>query len=405
MSINIVEAIQSRLTEDSVSKVAGSTGEAPSKARTAMSAGAFAMVAGLIRRGSTREGAAGILSNLKGTSPGIGLLGDRTDDLSDNIVQSSGVSRRSATSILSALGPLTAGILGKEVISRNLDAGGLSSLLLGQKRALLAHPSLPSGIANMLSTVGGPGVVDERYGAIHRDVSVVNSPHLREHVATTAVKRRSPWGTILGALALGALLLAGFLFFAARKPEVAAPEVPRAEAPVVRTPEMPVVPSPELPKEEVPNPAPPTAETPGQTTITSGEVEKTGAVDGITEHFAGNGPLPESFTLPKANFVFASTTMIEGGDASVTSLAEALKAHPTARIRLEGHTDQVGNDDVNAPLSFNRADAIKKKLVEQGVDAGRIETIGLRDKKPVAANDSKEGRQENRRVDVVLLSR
>jgi len=383
MSTNILEAIQSRLSDDVVSKFAASTGEAPSRSRSAMSTGAFVTVAGLIRRGATKEGAAGILSHLEGSSPGgLGLLGERRDDLSAIISESSGVSRTSATGVLSTLTPIAAAVLGKEVVSRNLDAGGLSSFLLTQRNSLLGHPGAPPGIAAALAPVGvgGGELMEERFVATHRDVSVVDSPrtHARGARATAthiSTRTMAPWLAVLGGLALGALLLVGL--FALLSPEVIRPSTPNIGAPIVRAPELPKMAPPEVS---------------GQTTITSGEVPKA-ALDA------------ESLKAFKVNFDFASTKMTPGGEESVKNLATMLEQHPNARIRLEGHTDRVGDADINAPLSFKRAEAVKQKLVAAGIDQGRIETIGLREKRPVASNGTKEGRLENRRVEAVLLAK
>jgi OmpA-OmpF porin, OOP family len=370
-----------------------------------MSSGAFAMVAGLIRRGSTKEGAARILSSLQGSSPGFDILGDQTDALSDVVAQSSGVRRESAMGVLAAIGPIAAAVIGQRVAVGGLDADGLTSFLHGQKRTLLAKPNLPTGIAGMLSGIGPDGVAERAQMArgeasARRDVSVVNAPRYREHVAPTPSSRTAtPWGVILGALALGTILLIGGLFLIRSREAPSVPEAPRAEAPAVRAPE----PTPALPG-AVP-------EVPGEATITSGEMKptapRTSAEEGISEHFLGTGALPEAFVLPNVEFPFASATIAkgEGGEASVKRLAELLEEHPSARIRLEGYTDATGDNDVNAPLSYRRAEAVKRRLVAQGIDPRRIETVGRRDTRPIASNDTKAGRLENRRVEVVILSR
>jgi OmpA-OmpF porin, OOP family len=89
---------------------------------------------------------------------------------------------------------------------------------------------------------------------------------------------------------------------------------------------------------------------------------------------------------------------------TLKEIAAALTQHPELRIRIEGHTDNVGNADANLRLSEARAAAVKDALVrEYRIDAARLETAGLGDTKPVADNQTAEGRSSNRRVEVVKL--
>jgi outer membrane protein OmpA-like peptidoglycan-associated protein len=89
---------------------------------------------------------------------------------------------------------------------------------------------------------------------------------------------------------------------------------------------------------------------------------------------------------------------------TLKEIAAALTQHPELRIRIEGHTDNVGNADANLRLSEARAAAVKDALVrEYRIDAARLETAGLGDTKPVADNKTAEGRSSNRRVEVVKL--
>jgi OOP family OmpA-OmpF porin len=89
---------------------------------------------------------------------------------------------------------------------------------------------------------------------------------------------------------------------------------------------------------------------------------------------------------------------------TLKAIAAALAQHPELRIRIEGHTDNVGDAAANLALSEARAAAVRAALVsDHEVDEGRIETEGLGDTKPIADNGSAEGRSSNRRVEVVKL--
>ena len=89
---------------------------------------------------------------------------------------------------------------------------------------------------------------------------------------------------------------------------------------------------------------------------------------------------------------------------TLKQIAEALSKHPDLRVRIEGHTDNVGSAQLNQQLSEARAAAVKEVLVKEfGIDPKRLETAGLGDTKPVADNGTAEGRSSNRRVEVVKL--
>jgi OmpA-OmpF porin, OOP family len=84
-------------------------------------------------------------------------------------------------------------------------------------------------------------------------------------------------------------------------------------------------------------------------------------------------------------------------------LVTFLKEHPDRYILIEGHTDSVGAEGYNLELSQRRAAAVRDFLVHNGIDLERISERGYGQEHPVASNATKVGRQENRRVEVVIL--
>ncbi len=81
------------------------------------------------------------------------------------------------------------------------------------------------------------------------------------------------------------------------------------------------------------------------------------------------------------------------------NVAQFLKEHPKAEMTIEGHTDSVGSEEYNLELSKERARSVKDYLVDKfGIDSDRLTTKGYGESRPVADNDTKAGRQENRRV-------
>ncbi len=84
-------------------------------------------------------------------------------------------------------------------------------------------------------------------------------------------------------------------------------------------------------------------------------------------------------------------------------VAHAIKDAPSIRVRVEGHTDNVGGLDLNMSLSQDRAEAVKDFLVREGVEPGRLQAEGYGPTKPVAPNSSKKNRAKNRRVEFRMV--
>jgi len=81
-----------------------------------------------------------------------------------------------------------------------------------------------------------------------------------------------------------------------------------------------------------------------------------------------------------------------------------LTQHPDLKLTIEGHTDNVGGDAANQTLSEKRAAAVKQYLVSAySIDAGRLATKGFGASKPASPNTTPEGRQNNRRVELVKM--
>ncbi|MFI5301922.1 MAG: OmpA family protein, partial [Polyangiales bacterium] len=75
----------------------------------------------------------------------------------------------------------------------------------------------------------------------------------------------------------------------------------------------------------------------------------------------------------------------------------------SARIEISGHTDNVGNPKTNKALSEKRAQACRDYLISKGIDGARVQAIGYGDERPIAPNDTEDGRQKNRRIEATEL--
>jgi outer membrane protein OmpA-like peptidoglycan-associated protein len=84
---------------------------------------------------------------------------------------------------------------------------------------------------------------------------------------------------------------------------------------------------------------------------------------------------------------------------------EFLNKNPSLKIEISGHTDDVGNEQLNLKLSQTRAEAVKSYLVEKGIVAGRLTAKGYGKSKPIAPNTSDETRKLNRRTEFTVLSK
>jgi outer membrane protein OmpA-like peptidoglycan-associated protein len=101
-------------------------------------------------------------------------------------------------------------------------------------------------------------------------------------------------------------------------------------------------------------------------------------------------------------FDTGSFTLKPGAREKLAKVSGILLAHPGLSMQIEGHTDSVGGDAFNVKLSEQRADAVKDFLGEQGVSPSSITAQGFGKAEPVATNDTAEGRQRNRRVEIVV---
>lgn len=112
---------------------------------------------------------------------------------------------------------------------------------------------------------------------------------------------------------------------------------------------------------------------------------------------------PQRFVLDGIYFDSGRATLRSESHARLDRVVEYMTHKPSARIRVAGHTDNVGNSRANQRLSERRAQAVREYLMSQGIDGSRIEAVGHGDEQPVASNDTEEGRQQNRRIEAIEL--
>ncbi|MBZ5682260.1 MAG: OmpA family protein [Acidobacteriia bacterium] len=101
-------------------------------------------------------------------------------------------------------------------------------------------------------------------------------------------------------------------------------------------------------------------------------------------------------------FRSGSFELLPGARERLAKVSGIVLAYPSLRVQIEGHTDSVGSDEYNQQLSEHRAQAVRDYFVQQGINQSAIEARGFGKTEPIASNETPEGRQQNRRVELVL---
>ncbi len=124
---------------------------------------------------------------------------------------------------------------------------------------------------------------------------------------------------------------------------------------------------------------------------------------------AANAPAGVQVTLDKLfqgrviEFASGSESLTAEWKTTVDELSAALQGNDT-QLQIVGHTDNIGDAEINQALSKRRAESIKTAMVKKGIDAARISTTGFGADKPIASNDTADGRQRNRRIEFVIAA-
>jgi len=218
-------------------------------------------------------------------------------------------------------------------------------------------------------------------------------------------KKFLPWLLMLAALALAWGLLRS----------CGAPTEKAPESTATKPTTTPVAPPPaqvEAPAPTAPEPA--KVEAPVVDQATSNFFEKTlstgyaikaakdGFINKLVSFIESSEPISKDlwFSMDGITFDTNKTTIKAESEAQLNDIAEILKAYPKVKIKVGGYTDDTGNARANKRLSNGRAIAVKKALVAKGIKSNVMDAEGYGSEFPVASNDTEEGRQKNRRIDV-----
>ena len=410
--MNLLDLVKSQLTDDVLGKLAGTLGESATGTQKAVLNGALpAVLAGLVNRYGGEAGAGqlldllrsgghdgSMLNNLNGALAGgaqtdsllnlgkglLGsLLGSRADAVTDLLASFSGVRRASASSMLGLAVPIVLGVLGKQVQSGALGASGIAGALAAVKDVLAgaAAPGLASamGLSDFSST--GAAGSGERKGAIW------------------------PW-LLVPAVALALFFgLRGCQQNAARSAETAPPAERTPAAAIAAEPArvtaaVPVVADPATVAPAVTAPSPPAL-----AEVTAGMSPDSVAYE-LAQFLADpNLTTPHSFVLRNLNFDSGTARISASSQATTGDVAKVLVAYSTAKVALQGYTDDRGNAGTNRKLSQARADAVRDALISLGVAPERLGAAGFGAENPLQSNATPLGRANNRRTELLVTAK
>jgi outer membrane protein OmpA-like peptidoglycan-associated protein len=391
--MNLIDLVKGYLSPELIEKASALVGDTPTTTRRALDTAVPTVVTGVAERASSPSGAESLIVLLRGSGlmgamgpildrlQGMGgeelveygkdllgrFIGPRLGASTDVAAAATGVKSSTMSSLMGMVAPFVLGALGHQVHSRNMSASDLATMLTEQKS--LATKAIPTGVSATPAR--------ER-------ISTVPAAEREEKVSSAA-----RWLPLL----LIPLVLIGALLSRARRTERPAPETTAPGLGAGIAPEAPPVEPP-----TVAPPAPPPAPPPAQ--VGSIDVPQVADVQAFLESMGAGAS--KHFVLEDLNFEFATTHPTPKSLATLDQLARVLKAHPDARIEVQGHTDNVGLPAANQKMSVERANAVKSALVTRGVAADHVTTKGLGEAQPLASNDTPEGRAKNRRTEIVV---
>jgi len=115
----------------------------------------------------------------------------------------------------------------------------------------------------------------------------------------------------------------------------------------------------------------------------------------------GDGcPLPKVLQLKGVTFEFNKSRLRPDSKTVLDTVVEIMKRYPDMQVEVAGHTDNVGGDAYNQKLSERRAEAVRQYLINAGIAGGNMTAVGYGKKEPITTNDTDEGRELNRRVEL-----
>ena len=415
MAINLLELSKNAVTPDIISKLSGLLGEDSAKTQTAVKYTLPSIIGSLLNKTSSDNGASEVLKLIKdggydgsllsnldtslmdknkfygiiNSATGIlsTLFGGNLKEVTNLISKDSGISSNSSSSILGFLSAIIMSLIGKQLAGNGLNANGISGLLNGQKSFLAGL--IPSGIAALLGLAG--------LNKVTNTLKDYKDSHTEPE--SSGFKKFLPW-LLIG---LGAILLF-FIWKSCNKETVPVkPKVDSVKAEVKKRIEQTYI------------TAPKTGDALMDSLMGTKKFIAKTLPDGTEIVIAENGAeaqllkfIEDKSISAEESWISFDRILFETDKATLRPSSEyqgknvvaILKAYPNVNLKIGGYTDNTGNPQANLKLSQARADAVMNALVNKGIEPARLSAEGYGEQYPVASNDTAEGREKNRRVDV-----
>ena len=389
---SIIDNIQTLLTPEILSRVAGRIGEPESAVMKGFSAAIPAIVGSIAQRSGDRgfikdvadlatstaadPSAIASAAEMAFSSSGYGsmtatdnwlssLFGMSLPGLADSIARFANIRGSAAASLLSSAAPLVLTYLGRWIRRDNLSARQLAEQLRTSQPQIAA--AMPAGF-DLPPGLRAPIEAKTAYVAPARDTTSLNVPMM----------------ILLGMLGLGGLLWWGVRAYH----ESAQASIGRGMSTLVGTTGAvnDVV----------------TRTLPGNVNL---KFERGGIEDALSSYLASPIKGSAAFEFNRIGFETGSATLTPLSGEQLQNVAAILNAYPKAAVKVEGFTDNIGEESGNLALSRARAESVAGALVSEGVAPGRVRSEGFGSQKPIASNATEFGRTQNRRVMLEVIAR
>ncbi len=403
MSVNLMKLIADQVGGSLIKQATGLLGEPESNVSSAMSGIMPSILGTLIKKGSTLEGAGSLLNLLnndvddsildnigdlfrdKNKTEGLmnqgggllnTLLGDKLGPLANLLSNFSGMKSSKTSSLLKLAAPFLIGFVKRQVMKKAMSPSGLMSFLSGQKKHVAAAiPSELSGLSDLL------GFDDFDKDEVVHEVKKAAAP----------VKKKASWLPIL----LGALVVLAGLYYMKGRGGTGNKAIDQATNTVTDATDKAI----DKTKDIAGSVSDAAKNALANIKFAAGSIGE--KMSGFLS--SGEPAVGKTFQFNNLTFATGSAGITPETFVEVQNLAAVLKAYPDVKIKIVGHTDNTGNADANMTLSTQRAKMVMSKLIDLGVDAGRMSAEGMGQTQPAVSNDTEDGRRQNRRIEVIII--